>query len=129
MDAKLKTINCFTNNCFTKCYIYLNVFLLDLDISEDSACLNVEIATNKTLKGGTRAGKFKSMGKKTMKKCINSCCDRPDCDVAYLLNGHCYAVECADGRLCQATGEPSKAGDNIQLAYMNKVGLGEKQRG
>lgn len=150
-DAKCFSIQCFKKTACTAVdlresevnprFAYMDHFLekvdeeeaendisTDLDISEDSACLNVEIATNKTLKGGTRAGKFKSMGKKTMKKCINSCCDRPDCDVAYLLNGHCYAVECADGRLCQATGEPSKAGDNIQLAYMNKVGLGEKQR-
>ena len=66
---------------------------------------------------------------KNMKTCISSCCDRPDCDVAYLLNGHCYAVECSDGKLCQATGEPSRTGDSVQLAYMNKAGLGEKQRG
>ena len=64
-----------------------------------------------------------------MKKCINECCGRPNCDIAYQLNGHCYSVECSDGKLCQATNEPTREGDNIQLAYMNKNGLNEKQRG
>ena len=89
----------------------------------------MEVTKNKTLKGGTRAGKFHSMGKKDMKKCISECCGRPNCDIAYQLNGHCYSVECSDGKLCQAANEPSKEGDNIQLAYMNKNGLNEKQRG
>ena len=103
--------------------------LVDLDTVEDSACANVEITKNKTLKGGTRAGKFHSMGKKNMKKCINECCGRPNCDIAYQLNGHCYSVECSDGKLCAATNEPAREGDDIQLAYMNKNGLNEKQRG
>lgn len=103
--------------------------ILELDAQEDSACVNVEITKNKTLKGGTRAGKFHSMGKKDMKKCITECCGRPNCDIAYQLNGHCYSVECSDGKLCQATNEPTKEGDNIQLAYMNKNGLDEKKRG
>jgi len=105
-----------------------NDITTDLDTVEDSACSNVEITKNKTLKGGTRAGKFHSMGKKNMKKCINECCGRPNCDIAYQLNGHCYSVECSDGKLCQATNEPTREGDNIQLAYMNKNGLNEKQR-
>eukprot|EP00794_Sanderia_malayensis_P012056 gene12056-13299_t len=110
-----------------------------LELSEDSkllghntdnkACSNVEIAHNVTLKGGTRAGIFKEMGKMTdMKNCVTSCCDRPECDIAYLLNGHCFAVQCTDGKLCQATAEPAKAGDNVALAYMNKAGLGEYKR-
>ncbi len=83
-----------------------------------------------TLKGGTRAGIFKELGKMVeMKNCVASCCDRPECDVAYLLNGHCFAVQCTDGNLCQATAEPAKAGDTVALAYMNKAGLGEYKRG
>ena len=109
------------------CLLY--VFFLDLDLNEESACLNTEIVKNKTLKGGTKAGKFHPMGKKDMRSCISGCCDRPDCDIAYLLNGHCYAIECSDVKLCQTTGEPTTAKDSIQLAYMNKAGPGEKQRG
>ncbi|XP_065651395.1 uncharacterized protein LOC100209524 isoform X4 [Hydra vulgaris] len=100
----------------------------DLDVSEESACLNTEIVKNKTLKGGLKAGKFHPVGKKDMKSCINVCCDRPDCDIAYLLNGHCYAIECSDVKLCQTTGEPATTKDSVQLAYMNKAGPGEKQR-
>ena len=103
---------------------------IELDVSEDSSCVNAEVISNKTLKGGTKAGKFRAMGKsRNMKTCISSCCDRPDCDIAYLLNDHCYAVECIDGSLCQATNEPSKSGDSIQLAYMNKGGMVEKKGG
>ena len=64
-----------------------------------------------------------------MKKCVSSCCDKPECDIAYLLNGHCFSVQCLDGSLCQATAEPAKAGDTVALAYMNKAGLGEYKRG
>lgn len=97
--------------------------------SDISACGNVEIKHNKTLKGGTRAGRFHPLGKKTMDSCINSCCDRPNCDIAYLLNGHCYSVQCTDSKLCQDAGEPAKAGDTVQMAYMNKGSSGDKQRG
>ena len=98
--------------------------------SDNNACSNVEIAHNVTLKGGTRAGIFKEVGRMVdMKKCVSSCCDKPECDVAYLLNGHCFSVQCLDGSLCQATAEPAKAGDTVALAYMNKAGLGEYKRG
>ena len=116
-----------------------SVFYLDLaeatkplghGTADNSACSNVEIAHNVTLKGGTRAGVFKEVGKMVdMKKCVSSCCDRPECDIAYLLNGHCFAVQCLDGSLCQATAEPAKVGDTVSLAYMNKAGLGEYKRG
>ncbi|XP_065063476.1 uncharacterized protein LOC135690004 isoform X1 [Rhopilema esculentum] len=97
--------------------------------ADNGACSNVEIAHNVTLKGGTRAGVFKEVGRMVdMKKCVSSCCDRPECDVAYMLNGHCFAVQCADGSLCQATAEPAKAGDTVALAYMNKAALGEYKR-
>lgn len=98
-------------------------------VSDNNACSNVEIAHNVTLKGGTRAGIFKEVGRMVdMKKCVSSCCDKPECDVAYLLNGHCFSVQCLDGSLCQATAEPAKAGDTVALAYMNKAGLGEYKR-
>jgi len=154
-DSKCFTIQCFKKSACTAVelresdvnpkFAYMDHFLekvdaeeaasdstsdsTDLDVSEESSCVNVEVISNKTLKGGTKAGKFRPMGKqKNMKSCINSCCDRPDCDIAYLLNDHCYAVECTDGNLCQSTDEPLKTGDNVQLAYMNKASLGEKQR-
>ena len=99
-------------------------------LSDNNACSNVEIAHNVTLKGGTRAGIFKEVGRMVdMKKCVSSCCDKPECDIAYLLNGHCFSVQCLDGNLCQTTAEPVKAGDTVALAYMNKAGLGEYKRG
>ena len=119
----------------------MKLYLLYLDLAEETkqlghsasdnnACSNVEIAHNVTLKGGTRAGIFKEVGRMVdMKKCVSSCCDKPECDVAYLLNGHCFSVQCLDGSLCQATAEPAKAGDTVALAYMNKAGLGEYKRG
>ena len=100
------------------------------DSEENGACANVEITHNRTLKGGTKAGKFTPMGKmKEMKSCINTCCDKPNCDVAYFLNKRCFHVECTDGKLCQATSEPSRAGATVQLAYMNKAGLNDKKGG
>ena len=94
------------------------------------ACSNVEVEHNVTLKGGTRAGIFKDVGKiGSMKKCVSSCCDRPDCDIAYFLNGHCFSVQCLDTNLCQSSPEPAGPGDTVSLAYMNKAGIGEYKRG
>lgn len=103
--------------------------LKEAELNDEGSCNNVEITKGRTLKGGTKAGKFRSVGKvKDMKKCVSKCCDQPDCDIAYLLNDHCFHVECTDGKLCQATIEPAHQKDNVQLAYMNKAGLGETKR-
>ena len=89
-----------------------------------------EIIHNKTLKGGTKAGRFQPLGKKSMESCVSSCCERPTCDVAYLLNGHCYSVQCLDSKLCQpSSSDHVKKGDQVQLAYMHKPESGDKKRG
>jgi len=101
---------------------------LELDQTEPNSCRNSEVIHDKTLRGGTKAGKFHPLGKKTMDSCVTSCCDRPSCDVAYLLNGHCYAVQCTDSKLCQPS-DHLKKGDTVQLAYMNKPEAADKKRG
>ena len=112
------------------CLLSLNTELDQIDsasASSSDSCSNAEIVRGKTLKGGTKAGKFHPLGEKTMKSCIASCCERPTCDIAYLLNGKCYSVQCLDSRLCQPSSDPVKG--EVQLAYVHKSGNSEKKRG
>ena len=36
-----------------------------------------------------------------MSTCIRMCCGRKDCDVAFMLEANCYAVNCYNEDLCQ----------------------------
>lgn len=62
-------------------------------------------------------------------RCISRCCTRPTCDIAYLLNNKCFAVQCLDGVMCQTSAEPAALGANVQLAYMNRGGNAQKEKG
>ena len=57
---------------------------------------------------------------KDIHDCIEKCCDHSSCEVAYLLNGKCYAVDCYTKELCKS--DPVETGKRFKatLIYMNK---------
>lgn len=92
--------------------------------------LDSRISNDIKLRPESTASNFTDMGKaEDIHRCIGRCCARPSCDIAYLLNDKCFAVQCLDGVLCQTSAEPASLGANVKLAYMNRGASGQKEKG
>lgn len=98
--------------------------------SNSATCmLDSRISNDIKLRPGTKASNFTALGSADdIHRCIGRCCARPSCDIAYLLNGKCFAVQCLDGVLCQTSAEPVSEGANVKLAYMNRGSSGQKEK-
>ncbi|XP_048590274.1 uncharacterized protein LOC5501396 [Nematostella vectensis] len=88
-----------------------------------------EILTGVTFRGGIKAGHFKDQGAvRNMGDCVNKCCRKPSCDIAFMVDGNCYSVKCDKNKsLC----EPEYAkttSHNTSMAFIrvktNKLKLG-----
>ena len=98
--------------------------------SKTGSCTDSRISTDVKLRPGSKSSNFTDLGKADdIHRCISRCCIRPTCDIAYLLNDKCFAVQCLDGVLCQTNTEPAVAGANVQLAYMNREGNARREKG
>jgi len=93
------------------------------------SCTDSRISTDIKLRPEGKSSNFTDMGKADdIHRCISRCCTRPTCDIAYLLNNKCFAVQCLDGIMCQTSAEPAALGANVQLAYMNRGGNAQKEK-
>ena len=73
---------------------------------QKSVCWNGEIMYNYTLVGGINAGTFSDNGKTSnMDICMQFCCKRDSCDLAFMIEDDCYSVSCNSNGAC----EPRKA--------------------
>ena len=82
-------------------------------------CHHTEVSYNVTLVGGINAGKFSTYGStKTIDQCIRHCCHDDKCDVAFMIQGNCYAVQCADIEGCQVKrAKPSAYNPTVAYVY------------
>ena len=54
-----------------------------------------------TLRGGMNSGNFDDVGRvASMDVCKRHCCDKSDCDVAFMLQDRCFLVSCQSRELC-----------------------------
>lgn len=90
-------------------------------------CKPSKITRNTKLKGA----KLTDMGTvDDLQACITYCCNKDNCDVAYMEEQKCYTVQCQDGLQCQSFREPAKEDENILLAYMQRsIDDVEKEKG
>ena len=73
---------------------------------QKSVCWDGEILHNYTLVGGINAGTFTDNGKTSnMDICMQFCCKRQACDLAFMIEDDCYSVACNSNGVC----EPRKA--------------------
>lgn len=73
---------------------------------QKSVCWDGEILQNYTLVGGINAGTFTDNGKTiNMDLCMQFCCKREACDLAFMIEDDCYSVACNSNGAC----EPRKA--------------------
>lgn len=73
-----------------------------LDLATPSKrCRARRIYENVTLFGGINSGNFTDLGQRSnMNECIDRCCKRKQCDVAFMLGNDCYGVTCKTKQLC-----------------------------
>lgn len=89
---------------------------LDVQLDEPR-CRKSYFYYNSKLQGGMSAGLFIDLGRTHVTtQCLKKCCDMETCDLVYLENGHCYAVDCLNAELCQPI-EAFAVGKEIPSVY------------
>lgn len=84
-------------------------------------CHSDKILAGHSLKGGTRAGHFDTLGETaSMHACLQRCCSKHTCDVALLIDGRCYGVACFRKELCEAIPVPHPHFVFSQLGFVTK---------
>ena len=77
---------------------YLQTFM-----PEKIKCFQTSVETNVTLNGGLTAGNFTAVGHvETIDACAKLCCVRDNCDLALLVNDHCFMVSCQNVEQCSS---------------------------
>lgn len=69
----------------------------------NSACLHSVIERNVGLRHGLKTGTFSYVGELfDIERCLDVCCQEPDCDIAFMLDLSCYTVNCTNESVCQS---------------------------
>ena len=81
-------------------------------------CRHTAVSYNATLVSGINAGKFSTYGStSTIEECARHCCRDNKCDLAFMIQGNCYTVECADAEGCQVK-KAKSSNYNPTVAYV-----------
>ena len=67
-------------------------------------CSYSPISYNVTLRHGLESGYHKDQGSVSAEECSQLCCQSPGCDVAFMLSGNCYSVNCPIKQMCELIG-------------------------
>ena len=90
---------------------------------QKSVCWDGEVLHNYTLVGGINAGTFTDNGKASnMDICMQFCCKRDTCDLAFMIEDDCYSVACNRNGAC----EPRKA---RPTHYLPRIAIRKKPQG
>lgn len=90
---------------------------------QKSVCWDGEILQNYTLVGGINAGTFTDNGKTSnMDICMQFCCKRQTCDLAFMIEDDCYSVSCNSNGAC----EPRKA---RPTHYFPRIAIRKRSQG
>ena len=69
----------------------------------NSACPHSATERNVGLRHGLKTGKFSYIGELfDIERCLDVCCQEPDCDIAFMLDLSCYTVNCTNESVCQS---------------------------
>lgn len=84
-------------------------------------CKIKRITNNATLHSGMDAGNFKLHGKSNnITHCAELCCLDRLCDIALIMTGRCYTVQCYSMKDCQSKNAENKSPD-IAIAYIDNA--------
>lgn len=96
------------------CFVFLPYLSISIEISDSLGdhvvCTKSKIDHNVTLASGHHAGSFLKANKsiKTMKRCVQQCCQMKGCDVAFFSNSACYSVKCTNFETCAPVANTNK---------------------
>ena len=96
---------------------------------EPRKCQLSETHHNVTLVRGMKSGKFTSNGLvKDFTECSDKCCQRDDCNAAFMVKRTCFSINCLDKDSC--TVKPAKPSSfNPTFAYVAKEEQKEQDKG
>jgi len=79
-------------------------------LGDHVVCTKSKIDHNVTLASGHHAGSFLKANRsiKTMKRCVQQCCQMKGCDVAFFSNSACYSVKCTNFETCAPVANSNK---------------------
>ena len=91
-------------------------------------CFQTSVENNVTLKGGLRAGNFTAVGHvENIDACARLCCVREDCDLALMVNRHCFMVRCLKKEQCRSTPVVNQQ-FRTQIARVNRTKVVAEQQ-
>jgi len=71
-------------------------------LSKPKRCTYETVLSNHTFSRNKQAGVFTHLGHATdIHKCKKMCCEKADCDVAFMPQNHCYSVSCFSDEHCE----------------------------
>ena len=100
-------------------------------MTERLKCFQTSVEHNVTLKGGLQAGNFTAVGHvENIDACAKLCCVRDGCDLALMVNNHCFMVNCLIKERCLSTSVMNKQfRTHIARVKRTKVIAKEQQTG
>lgn len=76
-----------------------------------------------TLREGARAGNFSILRRTTsMKTCKELCCGNDSCEVALLVNGGCFSVQCKSADACMPQKVVKRSGVVAPRIFVRNIG-------
>lgn len=91
-------------------------------------CFQTSVENNVTLKGGLHAGNFTAVGHvENIDVCAKLCCVREDCDLALMVNHHCFTVRCLNKERCRSTPVVNQQ-FRTQIARVNRTKVVAEQQ-
>ena len=100
--------------------LYISVLPKRIPLDDGAFCQPSVISYDVTLKGGVKAGSFTPLGQvDSIQTCISLCCQRPSCDVAFMLKTTCYSIKCSNEENCEQV--PARASEySPRLSYVRR---------
>lgn len=94
-------------------------------------CFQIAVEHNMTLKDGLLAGNFTAVGHvKDIDTCAKLCCVRDNCNMALMINNHCFMVRCKNNAGCKSSPVVNKQlHTHIVRVKRTKVVANEQQIG
>lgn len=101
-------------------YFCTSVLPKHIPLEDGAYCQPSVISYDVTLKGGVKAGSFTPLGQvDSIQTCISLCCQRPSCDVAFMLKTTCYSIKCASEDVCEQV--PARVSEySPRLSYVRR---------
>ena len=95
---------------------------------DELLCTHSPFTTNVTLLGGRNDGNFTNLGDvESMHMCTALCCAKPTCDLAFMIQNTCIAVECFSEEMCQTLrARPNKL--NPKISYIRRREINQNIR-